>query len=70
MSTGKTDYKALRDELDGIISELQDSSLDIDVALEKHERATSIIKELETYLKKAENAIKVHRQKSTKADTQ
>jgi len=54
----KVDYKKLRQELDILVSELQQSDIDIDEALKKHQRATEIIEQLEDYLKHAENTLK------------
>lgn len=59
-------YAELRDELDGLLLELQDSSLDIDEAIKKHDRAMQIIDQLEAHLKTAENTIK---RSQKKADT-
>jgi len=50
-------YQALRTELDNIVGSLQDSQLDIDQAAKAYERGMTIIKELEAYLKTAENKI-------------
>lgn len=51
-------YAELRDELDNLLVELQDSSLDIDEAIKKHDRAMHIIEQLEAHLKTTENTIK------------
>lgn len=59
-------YAALRDELDGLLLELQNSSLDIDEAIKKHDRAMQIIDQLEAHLQTAENTIK---RSQKKADT-
>lgn len=59
-------YAALRDELDGLLLELQNSSLDIDEAIKKHDRAMQIIDQLEVHLQTAENTIK---RSQKKADT-
>ncbi|CAN5615355.1 hypothetical protein BH23PAT2_BH23PAT2_01830 [soil metagenome] len=56
--TKKIDYKQLRQELDIIVSELQQADISVDAALEKHQRATEIIDTLEDYLKNAENTLK------------
>lgn len=58
MTASETDYKKLSEELDEIIAKLQSPDLDVDEALKAYERGTIIAKELETYLKKAENKIK------------
>jgi exodeoxyribonuclease VII small subunit len=53
----KSDYKSLNAELDEILAKLQTDDLDVDQAVELYERGISITKELETYLKEAENKI-------------
>lgn len=53
----KTDYKKLSAELDEILAKLQSPDLDVDEALKAYERGVAITKELETYLKEAENKI-------------
>jgi exodeoxyribonuclease VII small subunit len=58
MTKKTTDYNNLRAELDTIMVDLESSELDIDAATKAYERGLAIIKELETYLDSAENAIK------------
>jgi len=50
-------YRKLSQELEIIVMELQRDDLDIDGALQSYERGLGIIKELETYLKTAENKV-------------
>ncbi len=50
-------YRKLSDELDNILNQLQSGELDIDKAINLHERGQIIIKQLQTYLKTAENKI-------------
>lgn len=57
-----TDYSKLSAELDEIIESMQTADIDIEAAVAKYERGMAIVKELETYLKMAEN--KVSRVKS------
>jgi exodeoxyribonuclease VII small subunit len=57
MAVKKTDYKELSGELDEILSRLQSADLDIDEAVKAYERGMAIAKELEDYLKTAENKI-------------
>lgn len=54
----KLNYQGLNDELEVILSQLQSGSLDIDEALDAYERGQVIVKELQDFLKKAENKIK------------
>jgi exodeoxyribonuclease VII small subunit len=58
MPTKKTDYTKLNAELDEILVKLQSSDLDVDEAVKAYERGMNIAKELEAYLKQAENKIK------------
>lgn len=57
MTPKKTDYKALSSELDEILSKLQSADLDVDEAVKMYERGMTIAKELEAYLKEAENKV-------------
>lgn len=50
-------YQELSDQLEKIMSELQDGQLDLDQAIEKYEEGIKIIKQLEKQLKTAENKI-------------
>lgn len=54
----KKSYQGLQTELDMIIEQLQSGDLDIDEAMKLYERGSVVLKELETYLKQAENKIK------------
>ena len=54
----KLSYQKLNAELDVILDELQGGELDIDEAVKKYERGMAIVKELQTYLKTAENTVK------------
>ncbi len=54
----KLDYHELQEELDDILASLQTGALSIDDAITAFERGQTIIKELESYLKQAENKIK------------
>jgi exodeoxyribonuclease VII small subunit len=51
-------YKELNNELDDILDQLQNSETDIDEALELYKRGQKVAKELEQYLKTAENSVK------------
>lgn len=58
MSSQKFNYKKLSAELEEILERLQSTDLDIDEALEAYEKGMKITKQLEEYLKTAENKIK------------
>jgi exodeoxyribonuclease VII small subunit len=51
------DYRKLSDELDKILGQIQSADLDIDEAVKHYERGLEIVKQLETYLKTAENKV-------------
>lgn len=51
-------YQKLRAELDEVVEALQSADADIDDAVKKYERGMEIIKQLESYLKTAENRVK------------
>jgi len=53
----KINYQALSEELETILNELQSDNLDISKALSSYERGLVIIKQLEDYIKRAENSI-------------
>lgn len=51
------DYRKLSDELDQILDQIQSADLYIDEAVKHYERGLAIVKQLETYLKSAENKV-------------
>ncbi len=53
----KPDYQALHAELDEIVTALQQDDHDVDLALQQYARGLQIIKQLESYLKTAENTV-------------
>lgn len=58
MAQKKIDYKTLSDELDHVMSHLQNEDIDVDEAIKYYERGLELVKQLETYLEAAENKIK------------
>lgn len=50
-------YEVLNAELENIMVQLQDESLDIDIALKHYQRGLELVKALEDYLKNSENKI-------------
>lgn len=52
-----TSYEALNRELEAILADLQRDDLDIDKALAHYQRGLELVKELEKYLKTAENKV-------------
>jgi len=53
----KTDYKTLNDELEEVLSALQEGDLDVDAALAKYARGLELVRLLEARLKEAENTV-------------
>ena len=51
-------YESLQTELDAVMAALQQEDLDVDKALEYYKRGLELVKELEQYLKTAENSVK------------
>lgn len=58
MTQKPVNYRKLNNELDQILEDLQAGELDIDEAIGKYERGAAIVKQLEAYLKSAENKVK------------
>lgn len=50
-------YKELSDELQQVMSDLEQGDLDIDEAVRCYERGLAIVRELEVHLKEAENKV-------------
>jgi exodeoxyribonuclease VII small subunit len=57
MTAKEFDYRKLSQELDTVLEDLQTGDLDIDDAAKKYERGMELVKQLETYLKTAENKV-------------
>ncbi|HTE21683.1 MAG TPA: exodeoxyribonuclease VII small subunit [Candidatus Limnocylindria bacterium] len=55
--TAKIDYAALSAELDALVAQLQSADLDVNEAVKAYERGMAIVKELDQYLKTAENKV-------------
>lgn len=55
--TKQASYQQLKTELDDVMFELSRDDLDIDKALEYYQRGIELVKQLETYLKTAENKV-------------
>lgn len=53
----KADYQTLRAELDEVMAKLQADNLDVDEAIKLYERGLTLVKDLENYLKTAENTV-------------
>lgn len=57
MTKSTLNYKQLSSQLDDILARLQNADVDIDEATKLYEQGTQIVKQLETYLKTAENKV-------------
>lgn len=55
--TKDLNYRQLNQQLEEILDQLQGSDLDIDEAIKKYEQGMAIVKDLEKYLKEAENKV-------------
>jgi exodeoxyribonuclease VII small subunit len=62
-------YADLSVELNAIIEELQSNNLDVDHVLNRYERGTKVIAELEKYLNEAENRVNKLSVKPSRAKT-
>lgn len=51
------DYKTLRRELDDVLESLDSDVVDVDETVRLYEKGIKLVKELEDYLKNAENKI-------------
>ena len=50
-------YKAMMDELQSLLAELQDSGLDVDDSLAKYQRGQKLLEQLQAYLRDARNTV-------------
>ena len=65
MTSQKTDYRKLNAELEQIVNQLQSGELSIDEAAKAYEQGMKLVKQLESYLKTAENHISELQAKQT-----
>ncbi len=61
--SNSVDYQTLQTELDKILQWFEQDDVDLDQAIAKYERGMEIAKELESYLKTAENKIEIVKKK-------
>jgi len=57
MANQQASYQEMANELNDILLELQAEDLDIDTAVKQYERGLELVRELEAYLKSAENTV-------------
>ncbi len=50
-------YQQLSQQLESILNDLQNGNLDIDDAIKQYEQGMKIVKQLQTYLKEADNKV-------------
>jgi exodeoxyribonuclease VII small subunit len=55
--SAKPNYQALKNELESVMAKLQDEDLDVDEALSLYQRGLELVKQLDNYLKTAENTV-------------
>lgn len=58
-SSDTPSYKTLSAELDEVMARLEQGDLDIDEAVECYERGLKLVKQLETFLRDAENKVTI-----------
>ncbi|HVI60762.1 MAG TPA: exodeoxyribonuclease VII small subunit [Candidatus Saccharimonadales bacterium] len=58
MPKAKPTYEQLNNELEAILADLQREDLDVDEALRCYQRGLEVSRQLETYLKTAENKVR------------
>lgn len=63
MAKARASYQELRRELDGVMARLQAENLDVDEAIKLYERGLALVKDLEAYLKTAENTVRELKQR-------
>ena len=56
--SSEPNYQELNAQLEAILSQLENGQLDVDEAIKQYEKGMEIVKELEKYLKTAENKVK------------
>jgi exodeoxyribonuclease VII small subunit len=61
MARQPNNYKAMTQELQVLLADMQAEDLDVDDAIKKYERGQQLITELEEYLETAENKIIQHK---------
>lgn len=54
----EVDYQKLNQELEALLVKLEVGDGDVDEAIKQYQRGMEIVKELEAYLKSAENKVK------------
>lgn len=57
MAAKKLDYRALSDELDVLLTDLQRSDVQVDEAMKLYEQGLNLINQLEKRLEQAENEL-------------
>lgn len=58
MAKTEPSFKDLKEQLDSVVDKLQSDDLDVEEAISLYSKGQDLIKELESYLDKAENTVK------------
>lgn len=58
MTNSTKTYAQIRQELDQVLAWFEQDGLDVDQAIKQYDKAMALTKELEQYLKSAENKVK------------
>jgi exodeoxyribonuclease VII small subunit len=66
--TTRPNYQVMKDELENIMVKLQGEDLDVDEALKLYERGLELVKQLDNYLKTAENTVQELKARFNKGD--
>ncbi len=61
-------YQMMKDELENIMVKLQAEDIDVDEALKLYERGLELVKQLDKYLKTAENTVQELKARFNKGD--
>jgi len=70
MTKKELDYRALTDELDALLANLQHSDIQVDEAMKLYERGLTLIKKLEERLGQAENELITLKSQATVGERQ
>jgi exodeoxyribonuclease VII small subunit len=57
MKKSELSYRELREKLDAVMQWFESESLDVDEALAKHQEATQLLDQLDTYLEQAKQKV-------------
>ncbi len=58
MAKETVNYRKLHEELEAILARLETNELEVEEAIKQYQRGSEIVKQLQQYLKTAENKVK------------